>query len=520
MSGRVFLLFVILNVVAGVVFLSDCGPGFPLDDTWVHMVYARALGHGEGFAYNPGQLETGISAPLWTTLLAVPVAIADLLGQRPDLLVRLFSGLTGLAMAVVAWRLASPSGRWPATCAALAMTFDPLLVFERYSGMEQPLFGLITLLLVDAMLSKRAASAGLLSGLLILTRPEGLLFAAIAGLWMLRQRQPILPFIGRVALCVAPWLLYCQVVADSPLPATVVNKAAFVPHWQPLWRALSALFAETGWGWALPLTAAMGLYVLEGGRRNLGRLPLALGLILLPAVLLSRSIETYGAPPQVPYYWARYAFLAWPLVLFVASVGVASMVRTAYAGTRCQPVFAALLIGPALVMAVLGRDLPAQGVRLSRSFAAQCSDVETLNVSSALWVAENLPADALVLSHDAGALRFFGQHRVLEIWGNHNTTLRHILDQQGGVGVGEWIQSQDPDALVVFPTLFARNHAPDEWKQLFTMLPTQEYDALYAQADDYASLLGLTRRVARFHVDEPTVVPSPLHSDMVVFVRP
>ncbi len=519
MSGRVFLLFIVLNVAAGVVFLSDSGPGFPLDDTWVHMVYARALGLGQGFAYNPGQLETGISAPLWTTLLAVPVALADFLNQRPDLAVRIFSGLVGLAMAVVAWRLASPSGRWPATCAALAMTFDPLMLFERYSGMEQPLFGLLTLLLLDAMLSERPARAGLLSGLLVLTRPEGLLFAAIAGLWMVRHRLPILPFLGRVVLCVAPWVLYCQVVADSPLPSTVVNKAVFVPHWQPIWRALSALFAETGWGWALPLTAAVGLYVLEGGRRNLGRLALAMGFVLLPAVLLTRVIETHGEPPQVPYYWARYALLAWPLILFVASVGVASMVRTAYAGTRCQPLFAALLIGPGLVMAFLGRQLPAQAEHLAGQFAAQCSDVETLNVSSALWVAENLPADAVLLTHDAGALRFFGKHRVIDIWGNHNTTLRHILDRQGGAGVAAWLKSQDPDALVVFPMLFARNHAP-EWKQLYTTLPAQEYNALYAQADDYASLLGLTRRAQQFHVEDPAVVPSPLHGDMVVFVRP
>lgn len=519
MSGRVFLLLIVLHVAAGVIFLSESGPGFPLDDTWVHMVYARSLGQGDGFAYNPGQLETGISAPLWTTLLALPVALADHLGQRPDLPVRIFSGLVGLAMALVAWRLASPSGRWPASCAALAMTLDPLLLFERYSGMEQPLFGLITLLLMDAMLAKRPAATGLLSGLLILTRPEGLLFAAIAAVWLLRQRLPILPFLGRVALCLAPWLLYCQVVADSPLPSTVVNKAAFVPYWQPIWRALTALFSETGWGWALPLTAAVGLYVLEGGRRNLGRLPLALALTLLPAVLLSRPIETYGEPAQVPYYWARYALLAWPLVLFVSSVGVASMVRTAYAGTRCQPLFAALLIGPGLVMALLGRELPGKGAELSQRFAAQCSDVEELNVAAGLWIAENLAPDALVLTHDAGAVRFFGEHRVIDIWGNHSTTLRHILDRRGGAGVGEWLKSRHPDALAVFPTLFARNHAP-EWKQLFASLPTQEYEALYAQADDYASLLGLTRRAAHFHVDDPATVPSPLHADMVIFVRP
>lgn len=519
MSGRVFLLLIVLHVAAGAAFLSQSGPGFPLDDTWVHMVYARAFGQGGGFAYNPGQLETGISSPLWTTMLALPVALSELAGLRPDMFVRVFSSLLGLAMAWTAWRLARPAGRWPAACAALAMTFDPILLYERYSGMEQPLFGLATLLLVEALLHKRPSTTGLLSGLLILSRPEGLLFAAIAGLWLMRQRKPLLPFIGRIALCVVPWILYCQAVGDSPWPATLANKAVFATGWEPIWRALTALFAETGWGWALPLTAAAGLYVLEGGRHNLGRLPLALALLLLPAVMLTRAMPTYGDPPQLPYYWARYALLAWPLVLFVASVGVASLVRTAYAGSRCQPFFAALLIGPALTIAALGGRLPFQGVALSQRFAAQCADVEALNVAAGLWVADNLPADALVLTHDAGALRYFGGRRVIDIWGNHSTTLRRILANQGPEAFGTWLKRQDADALVVFPTLFAKNHAP-EWKQLFVQLPAQEYDALYSQADDYASLLGLTRRIANFHVDEPATVPSPLHSDMAIFVRP
>src|SRR4051794_34832739 len=44
--------------------------GFPLDDAWIHLVYARSLAHGDGFAYNPGQLETGFTSPLWVMLLA------------------------------------------------------------------------------------------------------------------------------------------------------------------------------------------------------------------------------------------------------------------------------------------------------------------------------------------------------------------------------------------------------------------------------------------------------------------
>src|SRR5262249_38944988 len=43
---------------------------FPLDDSWIHFHFARNLAEGHGFAYNPGVLVAGSTAPLWTLVLA------------------------------------------------------------------------------------------------------------------------------------------------------------------------------------------------------------------------------------------------------------------------------------------------------------------------------------------------------------------------------------------------------------------------------------------------------------------
>src|SRR5947208_2828889 len=45
-------------------------PGFPLDDSWIHLHFARNLAEGAGFSYNPGTPVAGSTAPLWTLLLA------------------------------------------------------------------------------------------------------------------------------------------------------------------------------------------------------------------------------------------------------------------------------------------------------------------------------------------------------------------------------------------------------------------------------------------------------------------
>src|SRR5262249_50979860 len=50
--------------------------GFPLDDSWIHLQFARNLAEGAGFAYNPGVPVAGSTAPLWTLLLAAGARVA------------------------------------------------------------------------------------------------------------------------------------------------------------------------------------------------------------------------------------------------------------------------------------------------------------------------------------------------------------------------------------------------------------------------------------------------------------
>src|SRR5581483_3131331 len=45
--------------------------GFPLDDAWIHQVYARNLGTHLEFSFFPGQPSAGSTSPLWAILLAV-----------------------------------------------------------------------------------------------------------------------------------------------------------------------------------------------------------------------------------------------------------------------------------------------------------------------------------------------------------------------------------------------------------------------------------------------------------------
>ena len=83
------------------------GLGFPLDDSWIHLQFARNLAHGAGLSYNPGDLVTGSTAPLWTALLAAPLPAA---GERRRSGPSSSASLLYLAGIDATWRLSRELG--------------------------------------------------------------------------------------------------------------------------------------------------------------------------------------------------------------------------------------------------------------------------------------------------------------------------------------------------------------------------------------------------------------------------
>jgi hypothetical protein len=534
MSKRALVLLGVLHVLAAGLFLGAGAVGFPLDDAWGHLVYGRSLATLEGLAYNPGTPEAGVTSPLWTYLAALPAGLVEWgLLERPDWALRALGLLCGLWACLVGTRLAARAGRWTGLCAAALLTFDPLLLAARFSGMELPLFGLLLLLYAEAALDDRTARLGWTCGLLALTRPEGLLLLALAAPRQLRGRARALDFLPPVLLCLLPFAAFNLWAAGQPWPSTWGNKAELVLALGALLAALGALGGDTGLGWALPLLLAAGAFSLEGAHDRLARALLAPGLLLLAGVLLTRAMPVGFDPPRVPFYFERYALLAWPPLLVVAAGGLSSLARTAWTGLFCRPRAALVLAAPLLLAAVLAHDAPAHARAVARRFAAECADVEALNVAAGRWIDANLSRTALVATHDAGAVRYFGRRHVLDLYGNNDARLARRKDAVVEAQVrrdrdaearallallGE-VRARDPDALACFPLLYGAATRPDLLAAL-QRAPEPDRTLLAVSAEAWSELLGLTRPAAVFHVDVPHVMDSPVHRDFAVFVRP
>src|SRR5512135_2103327 len=148
--------------------------GFPLDDSWIHLTYARNLAVLGEWAFQPGHLSAGSTSPLWTFLLALgfwfhlgPYIWTYLLGELCLL------GVAVLAESSVRRLAPSYRPRWP----WIGMFFlaEWHLQWAALSGMETLLQGLLmsSVLLMLIVGSRRYLLMGLLVGVSMWIRPDG-----------------------------------------------------------------------------------------------------------------------------------------------------------------------------------------------------------------------------------------------------------------------------------------------------------------------------------------------------------
>lgn len=482
--------FAVCLVYLGVeAFLLSGDLGFPLDDSWIHLQFAKNLADGGGLAYNPGDRVTGSTAPLWTALLA-------LLFYLPGNLV-LWTKALGVALHLLGlcavWRLALELDLTEAG-AAVAVSFTAAtawLAWSALSGMEVPLFVLLSVggLILHTRERRDPIRPPLsigIFGLSILARPEGALLLVLAvadRLLVSFARQPTETAGGsdrETPLCwqPAPWrpavsglllaacaligpLVFYKVVGGSFLPTTFSAKGAelhgLLPDLQYATTILGILFRAQPW---LTLLAGAGVLALVerlGTARDRGLLP-ALWVIALP--LAYSTISPMGRGPLAGNF-GRYYFPLMPIVIVLGVLGleraaraIGSRVRFEWAGPMASLPVRAILFGllawPTLAGLWSGPLVFAQNV----------GNVQDSDVFVARWLAERLPPDAVLAVNDIGAIKFMLPNRVIDLVGiaSPEVRLEAVREMRNGLGFDAavllTIERRRPDYLIVFPTWF------------------------------------------------------------------
>ncbi len=403
----------------------------PLDDSYIHLQFARQLASGHGLAYQGDDLVPGSTAPLWSALLSLVflLPIDKVVGAK--LLGVACSVLAGIAV----WRLATRvvTGRPLAVFAAVAYLLTDWATWSALSGMEICLF--VALLCtglawhIDERRSPRQPPRSLVVlALAALARPEAVLLLGAAALDRLllarraggatgagRSRpglRPLLCGLGLGLVLLLPSVVVALVATDGALPTTWSAKthgaATFVPRLRTLFTAVEIVFRPLPWLTLLALGGCARLLARLGTARDAGA---ALPLFAL-ALPLAFSMLSGDGPPVVGNF-GRYFF---PLLALVSVLGVVALEPASARLRRVVPQRARWIVFTSCALLLLWPTLRAHQVGRQR-YLLNLHNVLESDVAAARWLARHVPPSATVGVQDIGAIKYLAPQRVLDLVG-------------------------------------------------------------------------------------------------------
>ncbi len=478
--------------------------GFPLDDAWIHQTYARNLARSGQLAFVPGVPSAGSTAPLWSFLLSLGYLLGVPFKIWTYGLGMLLLGMTGWTMARLAARLFPELpgiGLW---CGLFGL-FEWHLIWAAVSGMETILFVWLSLFLVERYVTtKRMANErmakdypvmrlcpyapfadfglGVLGGLLILTRPEGLGLVGLIGLDMayhgwknkeaLKEKEANLTasavplstpqFIlfqrwlwlaAGVVLLLAPYIIFHLWATGLPFPNTFYAKQAeyrvILDHF-PLWQRLLGNFGQ-------PVETVQGVFrVIFIGPQ----------LLLLPGLfwgawLTFKERRTdllfiwlwwlgflllYAVRLPVTYQHGRYQI---PAIAWVILLGLWGTARLLVKIPRRNIILRAVSRAWVLSLLVLTVAFTVIG---AQAYSRDVRFIESEMVATAQWLdAQTAPA-ALIAAHDIGAIGYFTQRPLIDLAGLITPEVIPIIRDESALF--NFITTRQADYLVTFPSWY------------------------------------------------------------------
>ena len=421
--------------------------GFPLDDSWIHLTYARNLAVFGEWAFQPGKSSAGSTAPLWTVLLSIGFFIKLAPYIWTYLLGTLLLWGMGLLSEMVARRVSSAyQSRIP--WIGLFMILEWHLVWAAASGMETLLHALLVTLVLGMLMSgtRRFMTLGLLVGLSVWVRPDGvtllgpIIVYALAGTGSGKKRiqDAGLMLIGFASLFV-PFLLFNLVLAGTPMPNTFYAKEAEYVAWQarPFLSRFGQLSLQFFVGPSLALLpGAIAWFIISLQRRNWGTL---VGMVWFAGYLFL-YVE------RLPVYQhGRYIMPAMPIYFLWGLIAISEFIKSKTLGRYhwVAAVSWALFVGfLCFSFWLIGGYTYAQDVAL----------IESEMVTSAKWVAENVPPEEVIAAHDIGALGYYDSHDLIDLAGLVSPeVIPFIRDEKR---LAQFLDDRNAMYLIAFPDFY------------------------------------------------------------------
>lgn len=454
--------------------------GFPLDDGWIHQTYARNWAETGQLAYVVGQPSAGSTAPLWTWLISFAYR------WQIDPLVWTYT-LGAASLALTAWlaqRLAArlvPQRPAVAWAAGLVVALDWHLIWAAASGMETALFCALALWVIDQVQARSSSGLiGVCGGLLILTRPEGMILIGLAAIVLLTRSdrgglRAAIKLTIALLITVAPGLWFNWQAGGALLPNTFYAKQS---EYAVLTSSAAIWLAAIGQLLLAPL--AGGLFLLMPGllvwliRRPGARLSEVDWSRWLPLAWIFAHTAVYALRLPVHYQHGRYLIPIIPVLAIYGVAGVARLLECRAARGRGGRALGQVWVSSIALIAIGSVPLGA---------AAYTTDVSIIDdemVAVAHWLTLNTAPDAVIAAHDIGAIGYFARRPLLDLAGLISPEVIPFIRDEARLL--SWLQARGAQYLVTFPAWYPDLVRASSWERVFegASAASPEHLAVYA----------------------------------------
>ncbi len=428
----IFISAIILTLVTSihyiVVMLDWTSPGFSLDDSWIHLQFARTVYQGTPWEYSPGEPSTGSTSPLWAILLsslffftqdqiglvwgtiAISIALYILGSFLVGLIVSEYTGSSAFGIIGIIGYVLVPRNTW-------------LML----SGMETPLFMfllLLGILVLDKHEIKYDIIFGVIAGLAFLARPEGglliLVGLPVRILILLKKRELDVKRVGSsilagsvALLIVLPWLMHCHSVTGFLLPDTFYAKvhvpsAEEIEAWNFWWNFWIRKFP----------------YIIIG---------LLVGLVLSykqkPYPWLFAIALTILYRLSLPYTSllnnARWLVPVFDFLVITSIAGTLLVITRLFMRQKQPDIVMAKFIAVTIVASLILIPMIPQYIAQADLYGNSVKNINEQQVDVALWLRRHTPSDAVIAVTDAGAMRFLSERAIIDLSHLMNPDINH-----------------------------------------------------------------------------------------------
>jgi len=237
-----FCMICLVSLTLLAIFVQSFPGYFPIDDSYICLGFARnVVEHGDFFAYNHGEISTGITSPFYA------LALAAFYGVVHDwhAAVLLLGVITYLAALVTGgWLAYRIAGYWASVGFVCLWGFSGHMALFALCGMEPMLYVALAFGAFCAFFLRRPFVAGFLTGLAMLCRPESVFILFVMGITLCIEavshlfRKEKAAFGETVVqglkmgcgflIPVLPWVFRCETVSNTVFSSTVAKKTHFI----------------------------------------------------------------------------------------------------------------------------------------------------------------------------------------------------------------------------------------------------------------------------------------------------